>query len=188
MTSLPLQLTSDDLRAEGIAAIDDLLNRLKIDHAFVGGVARSAWLGGRLDSGSIDVLALLPPERKNQVPMMASNRGFMVDRDAVEAADELDVIPLEWKSGNDSVRIHVLVASNALYAMMVNAAVDGRCGELPLRVASAEDLALMWIVGEEDESEFLVRRLIDEAGALFDRERLNEKLVSIGLRRKVISS
>ena len=46
---------------------------------FVGGVARAAWLGGAIEGGSIDIVALMQPPQKNQVAMMASNRGFVVD-------------------------------------------------------------------------------------------------------------
>jgi len=84
---------------------------------FVGSVARSAWLGGLIDSGSIDVLGVMQPQQKNQVAMMASNRGFRVDRDEIDHAEELDLIPLTWID-EDDVRVHVLVASNALYARM----------------------------------------------------------------------
>ncbi|HUJ13597.1 MAG TPA: hypothetical protein VL284_07360, partial [Thermoanaerobaculia bacterium] len=68
--------------------------RLRIEWAFVGGVARAAWLGGAVDGGSIDVVALMKPEQKNQVAMMASNRGFRVDRDEIEQSEELDLVPL----------------------------------------------------------------------------------------------
>ena len=85
---------------------------------FVGSVARAAWLGGLIDSGSIDVLGLMQPQQKNQVAMMANNRGFRVDRDEIEQTEELDLIPLTWIDEEGDVRVHVLVASNALYARM----------------------------------------------------------------------
>jgi len=57
-----------------IAAVADLLSRLKLDFAFVGNVARSAWLGSRVENGSLDVVVVMTPEQKNNVAMMASNR------------------------------------------------------------------------------------------------------------------
>src|SRR5437764_374197 len=85
-------------------------------------VQREAWLGGMIDSGSIDVLALMQPQQQNQVAMMANNRGFRVDRDEIEQTEELDLVPLTWPDDDEDVRVHVLVASNALYARMFAAA------------------------------------------------------------------
>jgi hypothetical protein len=155
--------------ARATEAIRELLTRLRLEWAFVGAVARAAWLGGTVDGGSIDVVALMKPEQKNQVAMMASNRGFRVDRDEIEQSEELDLIPLHF----DDVRIHVLVASNALYARMINAA--RVVGEL--RVAAPEDLALLLTLSEDAAG---VQQLMSDAA--FDRARFNETLASIGLR------
>jgi hypothetical protein len=111
----------------------------------------------------------MKPEQKNQVAMMASNRGFRVDREEIDQSEELDLIPLHF----DDVRVHVLVASNALYAKMIAAArtVDD------LRVAAPEDLALLLMLSEDEAG---VRELM--ADPKFDRTRYNETLISIGLR------
>src|SRR2546430_7925980 len=108
--------------ARAIEAVAELLSKLRVESMFVGSVARAAWLGGLIDSGSIDVLGLMQPQQMNQVAMMANNRGFRVDRDEIEDAEELDLIPLNWIDEEGDVRIHVLVASNALYARMFAAA------------------------------------------------------------------
>ena len=100
--------------AAAIAAVDELLAKQRIEHLFVGSVARAAWLGGLVDAGSIDVLGLMQPQQKDNVAMMASHRGFVVDRDEIERTEELDLVPLMF----EEVRVHVLVASNALYARM----------------------------------------------------------------------
>jgi hypothetical protein len=171
-----------------IRSITDLLRRLKMDHAFVGSVAAAAWRGGEVASGSIDVLVLIPPERKRQIPTMAANRGFDVDRDEVEAADELDLVPLKLRHGDFLLRIHVLVASNALYAHMVTGAVPATVGELEIRVVNSEDLALLYLVADEPAAEEAVSDLIERAGEELDLDRLNRKLISIGLHRKVIQS
>ena len=104
--------------------------------------------------------------------MMASNRGFVVDRDEVDRSEELDLIPLHFAD----VRIHVLVASNALYSKMIGA---GKIVK-ELRVASREDLALLFTLGEDAAG---ARELI--AAPDFDRERYNETLMAIGLRELV---
>src|SRR5437016_3337167 len=96
--------------AAAILAVDDLLAKQRIERLFLGSVARAAWLGGMVGSGSVDVLGLMQSQQKNNVAMMASNRGFQVDRDEVERTAELDLVPLTF----DGVRVHVLVASNAL--------------------------------------------------------------------------
>jgi len=159
--------------ARAVTAIGELLGKLRLEWTFVGRVARAAWLGGIVDGGSIDVVALMKPEQKNQVAMMASNRGFRVDRDEVDRSEELDLIPLHF----DDVRVHVLVASNALYAKMIAAArtVDD------LRVAAPEDLALLLMLSEDDAG---VQELMADPG--FDRARYNETLISIGLAGGVI--
>ena len=138
----------------------------------MGGIARAAWLGGSIEGGSIDVVALMQPPQKNQVAMMASNRGFRVERQEVESSEELDLIPLHFAD----VRIHVLVASNALYAKMISAA--RTVGDL--RVPSREDLALLLTLGEDLEG---ANQLM--ASADFDRRRYNQTLEAIGLRELV---
>ena len=163
--------------ARAIAAIDDLLARQRIEHLFVGAVARAAWLGGQVDSGSVDVLGLMQPQQKNSVAMMAANRGFAVDREEIEATEELDLVPLAF----EDVRVHVLVASNALYARMFPAAREARCGEREVKVPAAEDVALMLKMSEDDDA---VRRLA--ASAEFDRAAYNAKLISIGLGALVV--
>ena len=147
---------------------------------FVGSVARSAWLGGLIDSGSIDVLGVMQPQQKNQVAMMASNRGFRVDRDEIDQAEELDLIPLTWID-EDDVRVHVLVASNALYARMFATARMADLHNREIRVPAAEDLALLLSMSDDRND---VRVLA--ASEQFDRRAFNDKLVSIGLRELVL--
>lgn len=181
---MSLTFSADPARRRAIEMTDDLLARLRIEHAFVGSVARAAWLGDPVE-GSVDVLAMVGSDRKAQIPMMASNRGFELDRDAIEAADELDLVPLSVVHDGERVRIHVLVASNSLYARMVTGSVEARVEELAVRVVNAEDLALLVMMSSED-GERGVRQLIDAAGADFDLTRFNDRLVSIGLQRRVV--
>ena len=158
--------------AAAIEATAELLGKLRIESMFVGSVARSAWLGTEVVSGSIDVLALMNAPQKNQVAMMASNRGFRVEKHEIEQSEELDLIPLNHTSAGRDVRVHVLLASNALYGrMMANAQPAGE-----LRVAAAEDLALMLLVAEDMDA---VRQLMELPE--FDRRAFDERLVSIGL-------
>jgi hypothetical protein len=158
--------------SRAIEAVTELLSKLRIEWMFVGGVARAAWLGGAIEGGSIDIVALMQPQQKNQVAMMASNRGFRVDRDEVEQSEELDLIPVHFAD----VRIHVLVASNALYARMITAAQIVS----DLRVASREDLALLLTLGEDVSG---ARELMSAPD--FDLGRYNETLLAIGLRELV---
>jgi hypothetical protein len=163
-----------------IEAVADLLSKLRIESLFVGSVARAAWLGGLIDSGSIDVLGLMQPQQKNQVAMMAGNNGFRVDRDEIERSEELDLIPLTWID-EDDVRVHVLVASNALYARMFATARTAQLYEREIRVPSAEDTALLLSMSDDRDD---VRILA--ASDQFDRSAFNDKLVSIGLRELVL--
>lgn len=165
-----------------VLATEELLSKLKLDHAWVGGVAISAWLGLPVESGAVDVLALLSSERRGQVPMMASNRGFRVDRAEIEASEELDLIPMRF----GDVRIHVLMASNALYAKMLPAAATAMLGDRELRVVSSEDLALMLTVAEDEASRLFREQLLRTCGAQFDVRGFNEKLISIGLRGETL--
>ena len=155
-----------------IEAIAELLSKLRLESAFVGGVARSAWLGTTFDRGAVDVLALMKPEQKDQIAMMAHNRGFEVSREEIESTEEMDVIPMRF----GGVRVHVLVASNALYGRMVAAASPASINGREIRVATAEDLAVLAIVGDDDATADALTSLPS-----FDREGLKKKLVTIGL-------
>jgi len=158
--------------AQAIHAIAELLEKLRIESMFVGSVARAAWLGSEVDSGSVDVLVLMNAPQKNQVAMMASNRGFRVEKSEIEQSEELDLVPLNF----GDVRVHVLLASNALYGRMMNNATPAQIDERAIRVAAAEDLALMLLVGE-DEAAVRKLRMLPE----FDRSAFNDRLTSIGL-------
>ena len=166
--------------ADAIHATAELLEKLRIEAMFVSHVSRSAWLGDEVDHGALDVLALMNAPQKNQVAMMASNRGFRVDRGEIEQSEELDLVPLNFVGAEGDVRVHVLLASNALYGRMVAAGVPATLGERSLRVARPEDLALMLLLADDDET---VRRLT--ALREFDRDVFNERLVSIGLAGRV---
>jgi len=169
-----------------LAAIGDVLTRLKLDHAFVGGVAEACWLGESLDRGSIDVLAVLSPEQKNQIAMMASNRGFRVERSELEATEELDLIPLYFTAAVGEVRVHVLVASNALYAQMVRAAVSVSVGGRQVKIVRQEDFALLLTVAGDAASLSKRDRLVDESSG-FDLAGFNTQLSSVGLASKKVS-
>ena len=168
-----------------IDATADLLSRLRLEFLFVGDVARAAWLGSQVESGSLDVLALMAPQQKNQVAMMASNRGFRVDRDEVEQTEELDLVPLNFVDEGGEIRVHVLVASNALYGRMVPAGVAATSGTREIRVAAAEDLALLLAVADDAASQHDREMLIRLPE--FDRPAYNRRLVSIGLAHLVIA-
>ncbi|MEA2236505.1 MAG: hypothetical protein QOC81_1229 [Thermoanaerobaculia bacterium] len=175
----PLRATARHARAIESAA--ELLSKLRIESMFVGSVARVAWLGGMIESGAIDVLALMQPQQQNQVAMMANNRGFRVDRDEIAQTEELDLVPLTWIDEEGDVRVHVLVASNALYARMFASARTVEIYNREIRVPAAEDMALLLSMSDEDDD---VRVLA--ASESFDRTAFNDKLVSIGLRERVL--
>jgi hypothetical protein len=159
-----------------IHATAELLEKLRIDSMFVGGVARSAWLGGDVAGGAVDVLALMNAPQKNQLAMMAANRGFRVDREELEETDELDLVPLNFLDDEGEVRVHVLLASNALYGRMVAAGQPASIDDRELKVPRAEDLALLLLFAED---EVTVKRLATLPE--FDRAAFQERLVSIGL-------
>ena len=158
--------------ARAIHAVAELLTKLRIDHLFAGTIARAAHLGGDIARGSVDVIALLTPEQKEQVAMMASHRGFLVDRDEVEQSEELDLIPLAL----DDVRVYVLVASNALYGSMFASACEVSVDGVTIKVPSAEDVALLLMLSEDEVG---VRALTASAG--FDRAAYEKKRMAIGL-------
>lgn len=168
-----------------IDAVSDLLARLRIASIFVGSVARSAWLGSRVEQGSIDLIAVMKPEQKNQVVMMGSHRGFRVDRDEIERSEELDLIPVHFVDAEGEVRIHILLATNALYGRMVAAAVPGAHGEQKIGLPALEDLAVLLAVADDPQSvrdrEMLIR-LPD-----FNRRVHNQRLISIGLPQLAVA-
>jgi hypothetical protein len=163
--------------AMAIHATAELLEKQRIESMFVGAVARSAWLGEEVASGPVDLVALMNAPQKNQVAMMASHRGFRVEKEEIEQAEELDLIPLNFIHAEGEVRVHVLLASNALYGRMVAAALPSTLDQRPVRVPSAEDLALLALVAEDAAT---VSRLSDLPG--FDRTAFRDRVVSIGLR------
>jgi hypothetical protein len=162
--------------SRAIHATAELLGKLRVDCMFVGGVARSSWLGGDIEGGAIDVLALMNSPQKGQVAMMASNRGFRVDRDELAQTDELDLIPLHFLDEEGEVRVHVLLASNALYARMINDGVTATLDARELRVPRAEDLALLLLMSEDPDALAQLTALPQ-----FDLPAFRERLASIGL-------
>lgn len=159
-----------------IHATAELLGKLRIETMFVGNVARAAWLDGEVESGAIDVLALMNAPQRGQLAMMASNRGFRVDRDELEQSEELDLVPINFIDGEGEVRVHVLLASNALYGRMVTAGTQAVIDDREIRVPRAEDLALLLLFAE-DEGTVKSLAVLPE----FDRTAFQERLVSIGL-------
>jgi hypothetical protein len=166
-----------------VRATEELLTKLRIAHAFVGEIAISAWLGRPAAAGSVDVLALVTPDRSQQVPMMASNRGFVVDEKELEETRELDLIPMRFAHESGSPRVHVLMASNALYSRMLARTTEVELGDDMIPVVHAEDLGLMLAMQDADET---LEALIASAGDSFDRSRFNETLVSIGLSGRTV--
>jgi hypothetical protein len=162
--------------SRAIHAIAELLAKLKIDAMFVGGAARSAWMDAEVDGGAIDVLALMNAPQRNQLAMMASHRGFRVEREELQQAEELDLVPLNFSDADGEVRVHVLLASNALYGRMVAAGQATTLDERPVKIPRAEDLALMLLMAEDEEA---VRHLTSLPE--FDLVAFRERLTSIGL-------
>jgi hypothetical protein len=170
----PIRATARYSRA--IHATAELLGRLKLDTMFVGNVARAAWLNVEVCSGAVDVLAVMTGQQKGQVAMMAANRGFRVDREEVEATEELDLIPLNFVDPEGEVRVHVLLASNALYGRMVSVGIATELDERPVKIPRAEDLALMLLMAEDQEAVQHLTSLPE-----FDLQAFRERLASIGL-------
>ena len=166
--------------SRAIHATAELLSKLRIDSMFVGGVARSAWIGSSVESGAIDLIALLNAPQRNQLAMMASNRGFRVEREELDQAEELDLVPLNFVDAEGDVRVHVLLATNALYGRMVSAAVTATFEERELKVPRAEDFALLLLVADDEEAVSHLTTLAD-----FDLAAFRERLTSIGLRAEV---
>jgi hypothetical protein len=170
-------IVAGDRHANVVRAVADLLTRLRLDFVFVGSVARAAHLGVPVSDGSIDAIATMGPQQKNQLAMMAKNNGFRVEREEVEAAEELDLVPMRF---NDT-RVHVLVASNALYGRMVAEGVQAQFDETTLKVPRLEDFALLLQMNNDVESLMSVIEL-----PRFDRAGYNAKLAAIGLRDLVV--
>lgn len=162
--------------SRAIHSTAELLGKLKIDAMFVGGIARSAWLGSEVSGGAVDVLALMAPQQKQQVAMMAANRGFRVEREELDATEEFDLIPLHFLGDEGEVQVHVLLASNALYGRMVAVGRPATLDERTIKVPRPEDLALLFLLAEDEEA---VRRLT--ALPEFDLGAFRERLTSIGL-------
>ncbi|MEA2463949.1 MAG: hypothetical protein QOJ98_1696 [Acidobacteriota bacterium] len=170
----PIRATARYSRA--LHATAELLGRLKLDTMFVGNVARAAWLNVEVSSGAVDVLAVMTGQQKGQVAMMAANRGFRVDREELDATEELDLIPLNFVDPDGEVRVHVLLASNALYGRMVSVGIATELDERTVKIPRAEDLALMLLMAEDQEAVQHLTSLPE-----FDLQAFRERLASIGL-------
>jgi hypothetical protein len=170
----PIRATARYSRA--IHAIAELLGKLKMEAMFVGGAARAAWLDAELSSGAVDVLAVMTAQQKGQVAMMAANRGFRVEREELDATEELDLIPLNWMDEEGEVRVHVLMASNALYGRMVSVGIATELEDRTVKIPRAEDLALMLLMAEDQEAMQHLTSLPE-----FDLQAFRERLLSIGL-------
>ena len=185
---------TETLRVEGpaerlaaVAATTRLLEKLKIPSAWVGEVALAGWMAEPLGAaGAVDVLAVVPTDRSRQIPMMARHNGFHVDEEELRRTEELDLLPMTWRTDGDGVRVHVLFATNALYGRMVREAEEATAGDSPIRIIRAEDLALLLLVGGMPGVKDLIARLRLRAGERFDAEALNRKLESVGLAGQVI--
>ena len=92
------------------------------------------------------------------------------------------MIPLHYVAGEEDLRVHVLVASNALYGRMVKEGTEAQFGERTLRVPLAEDFALLLaMMGDEVALHALT------STPEFDRTGYNLKLRSIGLGEHVLA-
>ena len=162
-----------------IFATSSLLGRLRLQYAFVGGIAESAWLGSTVKSGSVDVVAVVSPEQREMIPRMAANNGFKVDDEALEATRELDLVPLSFVDDGVEIPVYVLFATNALYGLMIRDAVDTALGGGELRVVSPEDLATLLAVDDAEEAQRKLSKLKIRKG--FDIDRFEKRVRSIGL-------
>lgn len=162
--------------SRAIHAVAVLLEKLKIDGMFVGHVARSAWFGEEVSGGAIDLLALMTAPQRNQLAMMASNRGFRVEREELESVEELDLVPMHFRDEEGEVRVHVLLATNALYGRMIAAGATAEFDGREVKIPRAEDFALLLLMGDDQDA---VRSLT--AMPEFDLTAFRERLASIGL-------
>jgi hypothetical protein len=157
-------------------AVAELLDKLRIEGLFVGNVARSAWLGGTVAAGSVDVLAMMNAPQKGQLAMMASHRGFRVEQEELDQTEELDLVPLWYADPEGEVRVHVLLATNALYGRIMRAGCATDFGGRSVRVPAAEDLALLLLLADDMDG---VKQLAGQDG--FDHTAWQDRLASIGL-------
>lgn len=162
--------------ARALNATAELLEAMRIEVMYVGNVARVAWLDGELGAGAIDLLALMNAPQRGQLAMMAANRGFRVERQEMEQSEELDLVPLNFVDAEGDVRVHVLLATNALYARMFSNTWTEGFGGRALKVPAPEDLALMLLMADDDETVKALTALPE-----FNRENFRERLASIGL-------
>lgn len=162
--------------ARALNATAELLEAMRVEVMYVGNVARAAWLDGELGTGAIDLLALMNAPQRGQLAMMAANRGFRVEREEMEQSEELDLVPLNFTDAEGDVRVHVLLATNALYARMFSNTWTEAFGEKALKVPAPEDLALMLLMADDDETVKALTALPE-----FNRENFRERLASIGL-------
>ncbi|HUO85692.1 MAG TPA: hypothetical protein VM534_11315 [Thermoanaerobaculia bacterium] len=172
--------------AEAARSLIEMLDLMQMEAVFVGSIAEAAWLGNEVAAGPIDVLALTSSGHARMIPKVAGQHGFEVDAAEIERAEELDLIPLTRRSGEQRIRIHILMATNALYSRMIRNAVAGFAGGMALRLLAPEDLAILLLVDESSDARRRLDRLIEAAGEEMNLDRLNETLASLGLSSKMV--
>jgi hypothetical protein len=114
--------------------------------------------------------------QRGQLTTMAANNGFRVSREEVEQSEELDLVPLNYSDSEGEVRVHVLLATNALYARMFANSWEEQFGERTLKVPAPEDLALLLLMADDRPTLEALAQLPE-----FNRETFQQRLASIGL-------
>lgn len=157
-----------------------LLRQVEAPYAFVGDVALNAWLDRPHNGHTVDVVTLLG-DRPTSLLAAAGEAGLTFDEREIARCEELDLIPLRFDGRSDSVRIHLLLATNALYGRMIQSAVEGEVEGTWVRVVSAEDLALLLSISGTEESARSLEELTTAPGVNFDHERFRRMLTMIGI-------
>ena len=92
-------------------------------------------------------------------------------------------MPMYFRDEEGEIRVHVLLATNALYGRMIASAVSSSFEERTIRIPRAEDFALLLLMGEDQEAVRVLTSLPE-----FDLPAFRERLASIGLGGEVAAS
>lgn len=132
-----------------VYAVERILRESGLEHAFVGGLALSAW-GVPRATFDLDLAVALPPER--QPAFLTSLRGLGWDVDEVFARgwrDQMAGIPIvsaRLPADRALIRVDLLLAETPFLRSVLARRIELDLGEGPIPICTAADLVLFKLV------------------------------------------
>jgi predicted nucleotidyltransferase len=142
-------LTPDPVSVETVYAVERVLREHGIEHAFIGGLALSAW-GVPRATFDLDLAVALPAERQSALLASLRALGWSVDESFERGwRDEmagLPVIHAQIPADRVLIRVDLLIADTEFLRSVLARRVSVDLGRGPVAVCTAADLVLLKLV------------------------------------------